>query len=151
MADYSNELIAKLKKAQSLEEVTGILEAGGQDVSKAEKLWDEIKTMREGEDAELSIDELEAVSGGARNWLEKGCAATVEPDSECWGTDGGCEWWNVKYKYAPEDDMVCPFCGAYPVGKIQKRHPEIWQCRKCGARFQPNWGNGTWADYVKIN
>ena len=39
MAELSNELIAKLKKAQSLEEITGLLEADGQDVAEAEKTW----------------------------------------------------------------------------------------------------------------
>ena len=64
MAELSNELIAKLKKAQSLEEVTELLKADGQDVALAERLWKEIEDLHAQEDKELSLDELDAVAGG---------------------------------------------------------------------------------------
>lgn len=64
MAELSNELKAKLKQAQSLEEVTGLLQAAGQDTDQAEKMWRELEKERALEDKELSLDELKAVSGG---------------------------------------------------------------------------------------
>ena len=142
MADYSNELIAKLKKAQSVEEVTGLLKADGQDDSQAEKIWKELETLFEKEGKELSLDELEAVAGG-RDWLEKGCSATVEPDSDCWKTDGGCSLCNIEYTHMPCKDARCPKCGGYVyyegefyypsnslfyTGRLVKRYI----CRKCG-------------------
>ena len=61
---YSHELIAKLKKAQSPEEVAELLKTDGQDEALAEQLWSELsRNHRENAD-ELSPDELEAVSGG---------------------------------------------------------------------------------------
>ena len=92
MAELSNELKAKLKKSQSIEEVTELLKADGQDEALVEKIWHELEAMHDQEDKDLSLDELDAVAGGAkhRDWLEDGCAATVEPGSDCWGTDGGC-------------------------------------------------------------
>ena len=55
---------------------------------------------------ELSMDELDAVSGGVttRNWQTDGCAATVEAGSDCWGTDGGCLAINISYTGVSESD-----------------------------------------------
>ena len=145
MADFSNELIAKLKKAQSLEEITGLLEADGQDVAEAEKIWKEIEHLQEQEEKELSLDELESVAGG-RDWLAKGCAATVEPYSDCWGTDGGCSLHNIKYTNKPED-RPCPKCGARYVaftGYIGSCYTIA--CRECGRRFLMEYGE--WREYV---
>ena len=64
MADYSDELKAKLNKARSAEEVTELLKADGQDVAQAERLWKEIEDLHAQEDKELSLDELDAVAGG---------------------------------------------------------------------------------------
>ena len=58
------------------------------------------------EGKELSVDELDAVSGGVttRNWQREGCAATVEAGSDCWGTDGGCSVSNISYYGVSESD-----------------------------------------------
>ena len=45
MAYYSDELITKLKKARSLEEIAALLKADGQDEARAEKLWKEVKDL----------------------------------------------------------------------------------------------------------
>ena len=59
-----NELKEKLIKAKSKEEVTDLLKAGGRDLSVADKIWNEIAKSREKEEKSLSMDELDAVSGG---------------------------------------------------------------------------------------
>lgn len=146
MAEYSNELIAKLKKAKSLEEISGLLRAECQDEKAAERLWKELQMMHEDEGKELSMDELESVAGGVkrRDWLKDGCEATVEPDSDCWHTDGGCWHFNIEYSNPPQwcGDQLCPICGGYirPCGEITK------QCRIHG-RFTIkiiNLWEGTW-------
>ncbi len=78
MIIISDEQKEKLKNAKSPEEISSILKE---------------------DEPELSLDELEAVSGGVttRNWSKDGCAATVEEGSNCWGTDGGCTLINIKY------------------------------------------------------
>lgn len=58
------ELKEKLAKAKNREEVTDILKAEGQDVSDADRIWNEIEKSRKEEEKSLSLDELEAVSGG---------------------------------------------------------------------------------------
>ena len=69
------------------------------DESKAGQIWNEISSHRK--DKELSLDELEAVSGGAdRDWLTSGCAATVEPGSWCDSNDM-CHVWDVTYDHIP--------------------------------------------------
>ena len=145
MAELSNELITKLKRAHSLEEVTELLKADGLDVAQAEKIWQEIEHMHEGEHKELSLDELEEVAGGVkhRDYLAKGCAATVEPYSDCWGTDGGCICINIKYSNPPRN-MSCPYCGAYPVARTNDLEDSI-ACRKCGKMF---YNHGGWYEYV---
>ena len=114
MINITNELKAKLLAAQSAEEVTELVKADGQEITaeKAAHFWEEIKKLREQDGKELSLDELEAVSGGSRNYLTEGCAATVEPDSDCWGTDGGCWVINIDYSNWP-DNLQCPKCGRY--------------------------------------
>lgn len=145
MAELSNELKAKLKQAQSLEEVTGMLQAAGQDVARAEKLWKELEDLHAQENKELSMDELDAVAGGVkhRDYLAKGCAATVEPYSDCWGTDGGCIWVNIEYSNPPRN-LSCPYCSANPVARTKDLDDSI-ACRKCGKRF---YNHGGWVEYV---
>ena len=62
----TKELKAKLLAAQDVNEVTALLKAEGQGISPedAERLWEEILRKREKDGKELSLDELEAVSGG---------------------------------------------------------------------------------------
>ena len=102
------ELKPKLLQAKSAEEVAGLLKNAGMDESKAGQIWNEISSHRK--DKELSLDELEAVSGGAdRDWLTDGCAATVEAGSWC-GTNDSCVWIDVQYDHEPVKDL-CPQCG----------------------------------------
>lgn len=142
MPELSKELIAKLKKAKNIEEIIELLKADGQDEAPAEKIWKEIEALRAQDEKELSLDELEAVAGG-RDWLEKGCAATVEPGSDCWGTDGGCTFSNIEYTSMPCKDARCPQCGGYVYYSGQFYYPnkrlvypgrlvKEYICRKCG-------------------
>ena len=137
MAEYSDELRAKLKKAQSLEEVTGLLKTDGKDVALAERLWTELTHKLEADAKELSLDELEAVSGGAtsRDWFTEGCAATVEEGSECWGTDGGCIFVNIMYECMPNGE--CSICGSpafryWDENWEERNHIRYEKCRHCG-------------------
>ena len=134
MAEFTSEQIEALKNAQSLEELTALLKADGQDESAAEEAWTELEARRASECQELSLDELESVTGGARDWLTEGCAATVEPGSDCWGTDGGCAIKAVKYDNAPVE-YTCPQCGANPVGIVYFDYNRSkFKCR-CGHEF----------------
>ena len=88
MLNITNELKAKLLAAKSAEEAAGLLKADGREITAedAAKLWNEITKCRDQEGKALSPNELEAVSGGVdRDWLTDGCAATVEPGSDCLG------------------------------------------------------------------
>ena len=110
MANLSGELIAKLLKAQNMEETAALLKAAGEDETQAERLWNEISAQRE--EKQLSLDELEAVSGGAdRDWLTEGCAATVEYKSWCDSNDN-CIYFDVTYDHPPTNSK-CPVCGTY--------------------------------------
>ena len=113
MAEFSTELSAKLKRVKSVDEVRELLKADGQDENLAEKVWKEIDIFRKNEGKELSLDELDAVAGGVkkRDWLKDGCAATVEYGSDCWRTDGGCTYINIKYSHEPHEWETCPECG----------------------------------------
>ena len=104
------ELKPKLLQAKSTEEVAGLLKNAGMDESKAGQIWNEISSHRK--DKELSLDELEAVSGGAdRDWLTDGCAATVEPKSWCI-TNDSCILRDVTYIHEPAN-INCPNCGVF--------------------------------------
>ena len=143
MAKYSDELVAKLKRAKSVEEVVALLKTEGQDVEQAGKIWKEIETLRNGDGKELSMDELEAVAGGVkhRSWLEKGCAATVEDGSDCWFTDGGCAVCNIDYDTRPcAEKHPCPFCGSKKVGFYMYSVPCLYGCRDCKAEWTEEFG-----------
>ena len=136
MDRLSTELIEKLKKAQSLEEVTELLKAEGRDDLSAEKLWKDFSSLhtQEKEMPEVSQDELEAVSGGkARNWLKEGCSATMEPGSSCWGTDY-CPIVGVNYSYWPSEKHSCPKCGGYVCDYNYSEFDGSYNlgCPKCG-------------------
>ena len=108
MIRISNELKETLLAAGSPEELAARLKEAGMDDSAAGQLWNEIGKCRE--EKELSLDELETVSGGAdRDWLREGCAATVEPGSWC-GTNDKCYWIDITYDHVPIKDP-CPRCG----------------------------------------
>ena len=112
MAGFSPDLIAKLENAQSVEEAAELLKADGQDETQAERLWQELEKRRGNAEQELSLAELEAVTGGAsRDWATDGCAATVEPGSWCW-TNDKCVWWSVTYDHPPTS-YKCSRCGGW--------------------------------------
>ena len=100
MAKLSKELYSKLLLADSQEEVTELLKAGGREDVPAQEVWEQVQQRRAQDGMELSLDELEDVAGG-RDWMAQGCAATVEPGSDCWGTDGGCDLCNIEYTNLP--------------------------------------------------
>ena len=85
---------------------------------------------------ELSLDELEAVSGGAdRNWVTEGCAATVEYGSWC-GSNDKCMVLDVTYDFQPTEHL-CPNCGKnmYKQNTIslgKNKHEDQYRCKYCG-------------------
>ena len=107
MITLTDELKTKLLAAQDVNEVTALLKAEGQGISPedAERLWEEIFRKREKDGKELSLDELEAVSGG-RDYEKEGCAATVEPDSWCW-SDDEC-FLDEVFSQHPPRKKLCP-------------------------------------------
>ena len=109
MLNITNELKKKLLAAKSAEEAAELVKTAGQEITAedAEKLWKEIEARRERDGRELSPDELEAVSGGDadRDWLEDGCAATVEPGSDCYFSNDFCNWVYVTYAHKPVDSI----------------------------------------------
>ena len=143
MLDLTNELKAKLNAAKSIEEVTEIIRADGQEAKEEEvaRIWGEITRHREEAGKELSLDELETVSGGYdRNWPVDGCAASVEPDSWCWSNDA-CEVSDVEYKDPPIDNIgiwdvdPCPNCGGYMYFfqyLDAAGHKAVVRCPRCG-------------------
>ena len=133
MAEISDELKAKLLRAQSAGEAAELLKADGQDETQAERLWDELTRRREADGRTLSLDELEAVSGGEkRDWATEGCAATVRPNSWC-GSNDACIRFSVIYDNEPES-TECPVCGTYLY--IYSTYPKAlvttYKCRNCG-------------------
>ena len=123
----SEELKKELIKAHSAEQVAEIVKADGQEISTedAEQLWQEI--AKHNQDAELSADELEVVSGGAdRDWSTDGCAATVEGGHGFCGSNDYCLWFDVTYDHQPTP-YHCSKCGGimYEYGKKRK-------CINCG-------------------
>ena len=132
----SDELKMKLIKAESVEQVAEIVKADGQEITAedAEHLWQEI--AQHNKDGTLSVDELEAVSGGAdRDWLINGCAATVEAGSSCSSNDK-CVWWDVTYEHAPSSN-TCPSCG----GKMYLSGGSTETCVTCGYILKQSSGN----------
>lgn len=109
--EMNDELKSRLLKAENAGQVADLLKEAGQKTSAedAEWIWQELTNHKT--DAELSLAELESVSGGAdRDWLTDGCAATVEPNSWCESNDA-CWYWDVTYDHEPAN-INCPNCGA---------------------------------------
>ena len=79
----TNELREKLLTAKSAEEAAELLKADGQEVGPddVEKLWAEVTKYRQKDDRKLSVDELDAVSGGVF-WL--GDDAPDGHELGCW-------------------------------------------------------------------
>ena len=152
MLNITNELKAKLLAVQSAEEAAALMKADGQEITAedAAKLWEEIERKRDSDGKELSPDELDAVSGGGRNWLFDGCAATVEEGSDCWGTDGGCFLHNISYDYF-NASLKCPnYAGPHWDEEVSREVndeygidkygiPKItvtYRCKYCGRTYQ---------------
>jgi hypothetical protein len=76
--NITNELREKLLTADSAEKVAELLKADGQEVepNDVEKLWAEVTKYRQKDDRKLSVDELDAVSGGS------GCSHVTLEDLE---------------------------------------------------------------------
>ena len=127
MANDREELERKGMSARNAEELAAILKDAGEEISpeEAAELFKRMKAQKE-----LSLDELEAVAGGAdRDWLKDGCAATVEPGSSCWGTDA-CSWAPVTYDNKPE--ATCEKCRDYMILTKNDGFNHYYTCVKCG-------------------
>ncbi len=113
-----------------------------------------ISQLREREGKDLSLDELDAVAGGlGRSWYNEGCAATVEPGSDCTGEDGGCMFVHYDYNGNPHK-IPCPFCGARYTAQFIFVTPgydnatvRYYSCRQCKRDFYLNKA-GQWAELV---
>ena len=133
--EMNGALKSRLLGAENAEQAADILKEAGQTVTPEDiaHLWDEISSYRKVK--ELSLDELEAVSGGAdRDWLTDGGAATVEPYSWCKSNDT-CFIVDVVYAHQPVG--ICPYCGGY-----QYSRPSVaeYVCAKCGQ--SEKWNSG---------
>ena len=132
MAIDREELKKQAVKAASAEEILEIIQTAGEEITaeQAEQLLE--KAQKQKEQQELSLDELDAVSGGADlDWLEDGCAATVEPDSWCW-TNDKCHDWEVTYSNITVG--VCTYCAKELMEHIgfDAELRRIYRCPGCG-------------------
>ena len=136
MAIDREELEKKAIEAASAEEVMEIVRAAGEEIT-AEEAKQFFETLKKSQaDQELSLDELEAVSGGEdRNWVTEGCAATVEYGSHC-GSNDRCIRFDVTYDFEPTSTL-CPNCGKnmYLQNTIKHSSTEFeeqYRCKFCG-------------------
>ena len=141
------ELKKKAMKAASAEEIMEFVRAAGEEITAEEAEHIFKKAQEKKADKELSPDELDAVSGGVnhRDYWGSGCAATVEPGSDCWGTDGGCSVHNIEYKHMPNG--FCPDCGRpYCVNEINSSliglHRKTTWCYYCNSWSREEWWDG---------
>ena len=138
--EMTNELRGKLIVAQGEEEVRAILAEAGQEATaeEVERIVAEIAHAAEHDGEGLSLDELDAVAGGGwmRDYREYGCAATVEPGSDCWGTDGGCAALHNTYLNKPVN-VKCS-CGHYMYKDVIEVRPNgefgVLICPYCKSR-----------------
>ena len=106
------ELKKKAMKAASAEEIMEIIQAAGEEITAEEAEHIFKKAQEKKADKELSLDELDAVSGGEdRDWVLDGCAATVEYGSHC-GSNDMCYKFDVTYDHEPTS-YLCPNCGQH--------------------------------------
>lgn len=133
MLQLKNELKTKLLNAKNAEEAAALLKADGQEITPedAAQLWGEIEKQRELEGRELSMDELEAVGGGMedRDFVEEGCAATVEPHSWCDSNDW-CFLFSVVYTH--NVIRYCSICGGKSYRIYPNRKMQWSKCIDCG-------------------
>lgn len=136
MVKMTNELKEKILTARSGEEAAELLREDGMDAQLAERLWTELMHKREADGSELSLDEMESISGGAdRNWVTEGCASTMEYGSWC-GSNDRCIVWDVTYEYEPTGNL-CPNCGKnmYRQNTISlggDKYEDQYRCKYCG-------------------
>lgn len=133
MAKNRNEVEKELVNAKSVDEVKTILSENNVTISdeEAKELFKKIEEKEDIFTKEVSVDELEAVSGGAdRDYRKQGCAATVEYNSFCWSNDR-CTFVSVTYDNGPT--RKCPVCGAgmYVLSE-EMTGDQILKCPKCG-------------------
>lgn len=152
MKNLTNELKAKLLGVKSVEEVIGVLQADGQEISAedAAHLWEELTRQKAQDGQELSLDELDSVSGGASmNWATDGCASTVEYGSWCDSNDN-CIIWSVTYDFQPTG-RKCPNCGMsmylQNTAKIGGDNVEQYKCKVCGSIVSET--TGSQGDHVR--
>ena len=132
MAINKEELIKKAAEAANPEEMKEIVDSAGVKISdeEAAQLFEKVQKQ------ELSQDELEAVSGGSRDWPVEGCAATVEADSQCWSNDS-CVLVEVIYDHPPVN-RKCHYCqhrNAYWV-RTTGLVTQVYHCCYCGKEFE---------------
>ena len=130
MAIDRNELKKKVMEAAGAEEIMEIMKAAGEEITaeEAERFYEKVQDKKT--DRELSLDELEAVSGGSdRNWLTQGCSATVEIGSWCW-SDDTCHRIDVTYDNLPSH--ICSICGGIVVRNLYGYGSWKYDCIKCG-------------------
>ena len=136
MAIEREELKKKTLAAASAEEIMEIMKAAGEEITaeEAAQLFEKVQAKKTGK--ELSLDEMEAVSGGAdRNWVTDGCAATVEYGSRCRSNDR-CIYFDVTYDFQPTSTL-CPNCGQNmylqnTINHSSTEFEEQYRCKFCG-------------------
>lgn len=139
----NRELAQKLMNVKSAKEAAVLLKENGHDIGeeKARRLFEKIQQE------ELSLDELEAVSGGSkRDYIKSGCAVTVEANSDCYFSNDACTWLTVSYDNMPTTNK-CPDCGG-----ILCYWDTVWEgisnkprynCAGCGGFFIDDSLHGT--------
>ena len=117
--------------AGSPEEIERILNDAGEKITaeEAQQLFEKAKSRAA--DKEVSLDELEAVGGGMedRDFLEEGCAATVEPHSWC-GSNDWCFLFSVVYTH--NVIRYCSICGGKSYRIYPNRKMQWSKCINCG-------------------
>lgn len=138
MTQISKEVTAKLVTAKNYEEAMKILADNGLTLTD-----EELATINKEFDAlpsegELSVDELEAISGGWRDWLTEGCYATVEANSTCAYSNDNCLIVYHHYDHGPYPFQWCNKChcqmGLLCLEQMPGdiRYSDKLKCPKCG-------------------
>ena len=147
MAIEREELKKKTLAAASAEEIMEIMAAAGEEITAEAAVQLFEKAQAKKTDKELSLDELEAVSGGAdRNWVTDGCAATVEYGSRCDSNDK-CIYWDVTYDFQPTSTL-CPNCGQNmylqnTINHSSTEFEEQYRCKFCGCITSRTYGDNS--------
>ncbi|MCR4688028.1 MAG: hypothetical protein K5745_00595 [Saccharofermentans sp.] len=107
--ECSEELRNKLMSATTQEEVCELIKAEYPDIEPEalDKITDEF--LKYVANRELSMDELDAVAGGARNYRDDGCKGDYK-DEFCWFNDHCAAAIITYYNY--DSHYKCPRCGA---------------------------------------